>query len=82
MSKESVKRAVESLEREIKAGNHTCNVQVEDMGDIQEVSFYLDCDPEAGEDADAILAVVTVLESGAGSGMSAALLVEDSDRRR
>ena len=41
MSQESVERAVKELETAINNGEHNCDVHVEDLGDMKEVSFYL-----------------------------------------
>lgn len=42
MSIEAVKTAIEYVENAINNGEHTCDIHVERVGDVKEVSFYLD----------------------------------------
>ena len=41
---ERIKRAIEEVQRLIDTGEHNCDVHVEDLGDMKEVSFYIDTD--------------------------------------
>ena len=46
MSKESVARAIQELEKTINEGEHNADVHVEGLGEMKEVSFYLDDEDE------------------------------------
>ena len=46
MAQERVEQALKNLEEAIDYGRHHCEVAVEDLGNFQEVAFYLD----GGED--------------------------------
>ena len=48
MAYERVKNAIEELERAINQGEHNCDIQTEDLGDMKEVMFFLDTDPMDG----------------------------------
>ena len=49
MPRERVERAIRELEAAINDGEHQCDVHVEHLGDMKEVSFYLD-----GEEGEAV----------------------------
>ena len=42
MSVDRVQRLVGDLQRALDDGEHNCDVFVEDLGDMKEVSFYVD----------------------------------------
>ena len=44
MAYETVQAAIRALENAINEGEHNCTVQVDPLGDMTEVSFYLDGD--------------------------------------
>ena len=56
MAYERVKNAIEELERAINQGEHNCDIQTEDLGDMKEVMFFLDTDPMDG----VLVATITI----------------------
>ena len=46
---EAVKIAVENLERALNDGEHNCDIHIEDVGDMKEVSFYVDSECDEAE---------------------------------
>ena len=63
MAYETVKKAIEELKRAINEGEHNCDVQTEDLGDMKEVMFFLDTDPADGEPV-ATITVTPVPQDG------------------
>ena len=59
MAIERVKRAIIELEKAINDGEHLCDVHIEHLGDMKEVSFYLDWE---NEEPIATLTVVPCVE--------------------
>ena len=60
MSADRVKQLVDDLQRALDDGEHNCDVYVEDMGDMKEVSFYVDTSAFGEDEPVATLTVAPV----------------------
>ena len=62
MSVDRVQRLVGDLQRALDDGEHNCDVFVEDLGDMKEVSFYVDTSAFGEDEPVATLSVTPVQE--------------------
>ena len=60
MSADRVKQLVDDLQRALDDGEHNCDVYVEDLGDMKEVSFYVDTSAFGEDEPVATLTVAPV----------------------
>ena len=62
MSADRVKQLVDDLQRALDDGEHSCDVHVEDLGDMKEVTFYVDTSPWGEDEPVATLSVTPMRE--------------------
>ena len=62
MSANRVEQLVGDLQRAIDDGEHNCDVHVEDLGDMKEVSFYVDTSAWGEDEPAATLSVAPLAE--------------------